>query len=294
MAKIYLLSLGYIYFVWINFIYFRFIVAFKVKAMGTLYECLKEARLEKYYEIFRINGITRSEALARLDPADCDAIGVTSPQDRRRLIDLIEIIKSVNDADPLYISSAPRQSPVTNKKTPLKRNRAPGSGGGDYAGQRLTPTNNVRVVERSRSSPSQAQALGFSSSDEESEADSSDQSDYEPASKHLNPASPVVRKRAKNRRVKQTGYNYGVPTNVSSSVRSSRSSSAKLGGGDEKIKVCVRKRPLNKKEIKCGESDIVAAVSTTTLVVNEPKVAVDLTPHTLQVSYLIRPKSCCM
>lgn len=30
--------------------------------MGTLYECLKEARLEKYYEIFRINGITRSEA----------------------------------------------------------------------------------------------------------------------------------------------------------------------------------------------------------------------------------------
>lgn len=262
--------------------------------MGTLYECLKEARLEKYYEIFRINGITRSEALARLDPADCDAIGVTSPQDRRRLIDLIEIIKSVNDADPLYISSAPRQSPVTNKKTPLKRNRAPGSGGGDYAGQRLTPTNNVRVVERSRSSPSQAQALGFSSSDEESEADSSDQSDYEPASKHLNPASPVVRKRAKNRRVKQTGYNYGVPTNVSSSVRSSRSSSAKHGGGDEKIKVCVRKRPSNKKEIKCGESDIVAAVSTTTLVVNEPKVAVDLTPHTLQVSYLIRPKSCCM
>lgn len=64
--------------------------------------------------------------------------------------------------------------------------------------------------------------------------------------------------------------------NVSFFVRSLRSFSVKYGGGDEKIKVCVRKRFLNKKEIKCGESDIVVVVSIITLVVNELKVAVDL------------------
>lgn len=64
--------------------------------------------------------------------------------------------------------------------------------------------------------------------------------------------------------------------NVSFFVRSLRSFLVKYGGGDEKIKVCVRKRFLNKKEIKCGESDIVVVVSIITLVVNESKVAVDL------------------
>lgn len=76
MIKIYLLFLGYIYFVWNNFIYFRFIGVFKVKVMGILYECLKEVRLEKYYEIFRINGIIRLEVLVRFDLVDCDVIGV--------------------------------------------------------------------------------------------------------------------------------------------------------------------------------------------------------------------------
>lgn len=64
--------------------------------------------------------------------------------------------------------------------------------------------------------------------------------------------------------------------NVSFFVRSLRLFLVKYGGGDEKIKVCVRKRFLNKKEIKCGESDIVVVVSIITLVVNESKVAVDL------------------
>ena len=53
--------------------------------------------------------------------------------------------------------------------------------------------------------------------------------------------------------------------------------------GEEKIKVCVRKRPLSGKDIKSGEEDMTKAVSTTTLTVSEPKQAVDLTAYTLQV-----------
>lgn len=62
----------------------------------------------------------------------------------------------------------------------------------------------------------------------------------------------------------------------------------RTGGGrlhEDRIKVCVRKRPLSKREAKSGEEDMVQAASTTTLVVSEPKQAVDLTAYTRQVKY---------
>ena len=80
--------------------------------MGTLFECLKEARLEKYYPTFRVNGITRSEALARLDPEDYDAIGIETSDDRRRLDELINIIKSVHASEPMPHSPAARSEVI--------------------------------------------------------------------------------------------------------------------------------------------------------------------------------------
>ena len=56
--------------------------------------------------------------------------------------------------------------------------------------------------------------------------------------------------------------------------------------GEEKIKVCVRKRPLSRREVKSGEEDMARAVSTTTMTISEPKQAVDLTAYTLKVDVL--------
>nr|KAG5695524.1 hypothetical protein BaRGS_008027 [Batillaria attramentaria] len=64
--------------------------------MGTLYDCLREARLEKYYPAFRANGITRSESLANLTMPEFCAMGITGSEDRRRLVELVNIIKSVH------------------------------------------------------------------------------------------------------------------------------------------------------------------------------------------------------
>lgn len=64
--------------------------------MGTLYNCLREARLEKYYPSLVANGITRSEALATLTMTEFTAIGVSGTEDKRRLMELIGIIKSVH------------------------------------------------------------------------------------------------------------------------------------------------------------------------------------------------------
>lgn len=51
----------------------------------------------------------------------------------------------------------------------------------------------------------------------------------------------------------------------------------------EKIRVCVRKRPLGMKEIRRGEINIITIEDEETLLVHEKKEAVDLTQYILQV-----------
>ena len=77
------------------------------------------------------------------------------------------------------------------------------------------------------------------------------------------------------------GYNYGVPSSRESGSGGPksriRSSGAKgLVMKDERIRVCVRKRPLSRREVRASDADIIEAQSTTTVVVKEPKVSVDL------------------
>ena len=267
--------------------------------MGTLYECLREARLDKYFPILRINGITTSESLANLSQEDCTAIGVSSPGDRRRLIDLINIIKSVH---------ANRHSPVdrntNNKNGQRKRNRSPAIRGASsntsvpelhLSGLALPHSVKVKENRPGGQSSSDRRIFGahapemFSeteSSDEDEGDDSSDHSDYEPAKKHVNAVPPAVSSVVRKSKVKQHGgYNYGVPKSSPHSASKSRArTSESQKANDEKIKVCVRKRPLNKREVKSGETDIVNAESTTTIIVNESKHAVDLSAYTLQVN----------
>lgn len=97
--------------------------------MGTLYECLREAKLERYYPSFRAQGITKSEALTRLTASDYPAFGITSAEDKRRLVELISIIKAVhNVSDREDILSGPpvnRSIQNVKNKSPRKRNRSP-------------------------------------------------------------------------------------------------------------------------------------------------------------------------
>lgn len=254
--------------------------------MGTLFECLKEARLEKYYPTLRVNGITKSEALARLTPDECSAIGITSHEDKRRLLELINIIKSVHTTEPSALSAV---RPSSNSQSARKRNRSPLlPGGRNRSDHALHATSDVRVHERPLPQPSgshlsQAELRQLlESSDSDSSSESSDHSDYEPATKHLNAASSPQRvRRSVVSRIKPKGYNYGVPSSASSTPTSSRARSRTTG--EERIKVCVRKRPRNKREIKNTDDDVVQTESDSTLIVNEPKAAVDLRAYTLQV-----------
>ncbi|XP_033750004.1 uncharacterized protein LOC117334470 [Pecten maximus] len=269
--------------------------------MGTLFECLREARLEKYYPTLRVNGITKSESLAKLTLEDCEAIGVTSTEDKRRLVELINIIKSVHQSDSPNVTP-PRTNVGARPSSARKRNRSPAyTTQSQMSGYALSATNNVRVRENlptaqahsSNQFLSRAEIFDLVSSSDESSSEESAHSDYEPAKKHLNAASvspppPRVRKTAVSR-VRQSGYNYGVPKagSIAQSVSKSRARGAEGGLlGDERIRVCVRKRPMNKREIKNKEEDVCKAESTTTLTVNEPKQAVDLTAYTLEHEFI--------
>ena len=55
--------------------------------------------------------------------------------------------------------------------------------------------------------------------------------------------------------------------------------------GNSNIKVCVRKRPLGNDETESGETDVVnVEVDNNAVVINAPKVAVDLTKYMQRVS----------
>jgi kinesin family protein 2/24 len=53
----------------------------------------------------------------------------------------------------------------------------------------------------------------------------------------------------------------------------------------EKIRVCVRKRPLGVREVRRGEVNVITVEDKETLLVHEKKEAVDLTQYILQVGF---------
>ncbi|GLD65856.1 uncharacterized protein AKAME5_002934300 [Lates japonicus] len=74
---------------------------------------------------------------------------------------------------------------------------------------------------------------------------------------------------------KTAGYNYGLP-------RSSPHALNKKQEGEQRISVCVRKRPLTCAESRRGEADVVTTPGGECVIVHESKEAVDLTQYILQ------------
>ena len=78
-------------------------------------------------------------------------------------------------------------------------------------------------------------------------------------------------------------YNYGVP---SYNPKQSPNKRHRLTSehGLSRIQVCVRKRPLSQDELESSEEDVVTVISSNTVELSAPKVAVDLTKYTQKVS----------
>ncbi|KAI8974079.1 P-loop containing nucleoside triphosphate hydrolase protein [Pilobolus umbonatus] len=223
-----------------------------------LLETLKKAELEQYYPRFSSNGITQLESLAQLSMQDYSGLGITSIPDRKKLFQLVQSLRQEIPTVENGLVSKPFRTGIPDLSTLSVRR---GSSQIPHHPQQPTRSRSRTLPSSEHSRPdflksNSNQNLVLDESDESSGDDK-----CEIRSNHalLDP--------------------YGIPLNRK--YKSNTPPSMQLGQSDlnQKIRVCVRKRPLNKKELERGEKDISPASGVRSINVNEPKMKVDLTKY---------------
>ncbi|KFO66122.1 Kinesin-like KIF24 [Corvus brachyrhynchos] len=265
-----------------------------------LYECLCEAELEKYYPHFAAFGLQKIDELAKVSMEDYTKLGVHDISDRKRLFQLIRIIKIMQQEDIADLSKQDFQprglfiQPQVTRSGPRRQLRFESfceendgtvkdsesalycspdfsaneekNSVGEILGH-IPPHNSepVRLTRRDLNTP------GIGTKNDLNCPTVSD--DIAPLLGDSE--APIVQ------RVTHTsGYNYGLPH---SCIRSNTSDKETPWTESEKIRVCVRTRPLFLRERRRGEVNIITMRDKETLLLHEKKEAVDLTQYILQV-----------
>ncbi|NWV21014.1 KIF24 protein, partial [Origma solitaria] len=263
-----------------------------------LYECLCEAGLEKYYPHFAAFGLQKIDELAKVSTEDYTKLGVHDINDCKRLFQLIRIIKitrqegiadfSKQDFQPhgLFIQpqaarSGPRrqlcfdtfseENDGTVKDSDSELYHSPDfsasekNGVGDMLGH-IPPHDSepIRLTRRDLNTP------GIGTKNDLSCPTVSD--DIAPL---LGDSEDAIVQRVTH----ISGYNYGLPH---SCISSSTSDKETPWTESEKIRVCVRNRPLCLREERRGEINVLTVKDKETLLVHEKKESVDLTQYILQ------------
>ncbi|KFW84115.1 Kinesin-like KIF24 [Manacus vitellinus] len=265
-----------------------------------LYECLCEADLEKYYPHFAAFGLQSIDELAKVSMEDYTKLGVHDMNDRKRLFQLIRIIKimrgegvadsSKQDFQPrgLFIQpqvarSGPRRQlrfesffeendgtvkdsePELYRSSDFNANEEKDNAGEMLGHIQPQDSEPIRLTRRDLNIP------GICTKKDLSCPAVSD--DIAPLLGDSE--APIVQ-----RVTHISGYNYGLPH---SCIRSNTSEKETPWTESEKIRVCVRKRPLGLREERRGEVNIITVKDRETLLLHEKKEAVDLTQYILQV-----------
>uniref|UniRef100_A0A8C3XBC4 Kinesin-like protein KIF24 n=1 Tax=Cyanoderma ruficeps TaxID=181631 RepID=A0A8C3XBC4_9PASS len=264
-----------------------------------LYQCLCEAELEKYYPHFAAFGLQKIDELAKVSMKDYTKLGVHDINDRKRLFQLIKIIKimrrediadlSKQDFQPLDLfiqpqvaRSGPRrqlhfesfceeEDGIAEDSEPELYNSPDFSANeeknsiGEMLGH-IPPHDSepITLTRRDLSIP------GIGTKNDLSCPTVSD--DIAPLLGDSE--APIVQ-----RVTHISGYNYGLPH---SCIRSNTFDKETPWTESEKIRVCVRKRPLCLREVRRGEVNIITVKDKETLLLHEKKEAVDLTQYILQ------------
>ncbi|XP_006863220.1 PREDICTED: kinesin-like protein KIF24 [Chrysochloris asiatica] len=267
-----------------------------------LYECLCEAELAQYYPHFTALGLQKIDELAKVTMKDYSKLGVRDMNDRKRLFQLIKIIKIMQEEDKavsspeyplqtsgLYIkppksSLGPRRqlhfdSPVDNKDKAASNCGFEMCNLSDFSANEQK-SSCLKSLEHMLPDDSQyhtkTRILNATA------ADSYVQMEMNASlfsSNHFSPLLgdgdiPIIQKVSN-----VSGYNYGIPH---SCIRQNISEKENPWTEMEKIRVCVRKRPLGMRELRRGEINIITVEGKETLLVHEKKEAVDLTQYILQ------------
>ncbi|NXJ84636.1 KIF24 protein, partial [Trogon melanurus] len=264
-----------------------------------LYECLCEAELEKYYPHFAAFGLQKIDELAKVSMKDYTKLGVHDMNDRKRLFQLIRIIKIMQEQDVADLSKqnfqpsgAFIQSQVTrsgprrqlrfesffeeNDET-VKDSESESYGSSDFSANE--ENNSVGDVQ-GHIQPRDSELIRLTRTDLNTpgictKKDLSCPTVSDDIAPLLGDSeAPIVQ-----RITHISGYNYGLPH---SCIRSNSSEKETPWTESEKIRVCVRKRPLGLREERRGEVNIITVKDKDTLLLHEKKEAVDLTQYILQ------------
>ncbi|XP_077202676.1 kinesin-like protein KIF24 isoform X2 [Paroedura picta] len=263
-----------------------------------LYECLCEAELDKYYPNFTALGFQKIDELAKVSMKDYTKMGVHSMKDRKQLFQLIKIIKILQAEEEeaakktkqrFHAGAVYFQAHVTR---PGPRRQLHFDSLSDKREEGKEPETGLCRLSSCfarKDKDDLATVLGDDSECKRHQKDSIDapatwtecKLDFPTTTLSSNIApllgdtdAPVVQRVAHI-----SGYNYGVPH---SCVRPNTAEKEMPWTETDKIRVCVRKRPLGLREERRGEVNIITVEDKETLLLHEKKEAVDLTQYILQ------------
>ncbi|XP_027405830.1 kinesin-like protein KIF24 isoform X3 [Bos indicus x Bos taurus] len=303
-----------------------------------LYECLCEAELAQYYPHFTALGLQKIDELANVTMKDYSKLGVHDMNDRKRLFQLIKIIKIMQEEDkavsspdsrlqtsnlcvkPQKSRCGPRRqlhfdSPADNKDRTTSNNQFELCDLSDFSASEQK-SNYIKVLEHMLPDDSQYHIQTGILNAAAADSNIQKAAKISPfSSNHFSPVQGDCDSSVIQRVSHVSGYNYGIPHSYisrSQSFRTLRNSltNLKLPVSEsslseehslwipqirqntsekenpwtemEKIRVCVRKRPLGMREVRRGEINIITVKDKETLLVHEKKEAVDLTQYILQ------------
>mmetsp|Transcript_10435 Transcript_10435/g.15257 ORF Transcript_10435/g.15257 Transcript_10435/m.15257 type:complete len:680 (+) Transcript_10435:84-2123(+) len=220
---------------------------------------LKEAGLESYEWAFSKMGITEDNIIKMTFSEFGESIGMKSIQEKRRLFKMIQQIKhdkGLGNYQQRYTKGSryedankenrPQPSTTHNKPSPVKK-RIPKKPAEEHVSRHLRQRSSD-LAEKRVSAPMPAMQTPVESAQDNAYDSSGSSTDSS------NPETVSGRKKKKT-------------------------------SSKTKICVAVRKRPLNDKEKKASEADIMDVLSNDTLMVREPKIKVDLSKYTEKHSY---------
>ncbi|MEE6457765.1 hypothetical protein FKM82_000028 [Ascaphus truei] len=261
-----------------------------------LFECLCEAELEKYYPHFVGFGLQRIEELAKITMKDYPRLGVHNMEDRKRLFQLIKIIQSVEEEGKEF-----------DKRTPLQPGSVYLQPQPDRSGTRRQlqfdssfEKNNILFTQSelcglshfySIKHPGELFEMALPADPHYSQKAPAEDLGIDGGftAKGHNP-NPIVMSGIApslsdsevpviHRVTHVSGYNYGVPQTC---LRPSTSEKEGPWTETDKIRVCVRKRPLSLREERRGEVNVVTVEDKETIFIYEKKEAVNLKQYILQ------------
>ncbi|CAH1798118.1 unnamed protein product [Owenia fusiformis] len=218
---------------------------------------------QSYFSSFTSKGLSHSEQLAGLSMQDYVSYGVTNMDDRLRLFKIIKIIKSVKQSGKKcnHSNSSPHKG--NENKNQINRNHS----------YHNNEDSNGKISRKTSYFPQSVLAVnGYIKPLDTQDIQHENTQGFKPP-KTLHLPTEIVEQK--------TGYNYGVPKSKS---KSKPTNAASLDGMD-RIKVCVRTRPMMQWERETGTKDIVEIHGRDGVVIMEPKVALDTSHYTQQHTF---------